>query len=101
MPYNSEGVGYRDTDTSSAAAEDITPKAPKIRAAVLECLRASPVPLSTEDIAQRIGVIYASVQPRLSELRNDCLVLDSGRRGTTQYGKSCILWVAPALKTNP
>ena len=94
MPYNDTGVGYRNTDTSSAAAEEITPKAPKIRASVLECLRASDVPLSTEEIAQRIGVIYASVQPRLSELRNDALVVDSGERGVTQYGKSCILWEA-------
>jgi biotin operon repressor len=96
MPYTHDGVGYQRTDTSRDAADGIAPRARAIRKAVLDYLTIAPRPRSTEEIAAAVGVIYASVQPRLSELRNDGLVIDSGARGTSRYGKKCILWqIAP------
>jgi len=32
------------------------------------------------------------VRPRLSELRNDDKIVDSGQRGETPWGKKCIKW---------
>lgn len=96
MPYTPEGVGYQDTDTSLEAAEKIAPKAETIRAAVLDCLQKSPLPLSSSQIADLIGYPHVSVWPRLSELRERNLAEDSGQRGKSLYGKKCILWRAKA-----
>ncbi len=101
MGYTEEGIGYQRRDTSLAAAEDNAGKKVTLREQVYALLIKSPIPLSTEDIADHLERPYVSVQPRLSELSNDRRVRDSGRRGKTQWGKACILWeVARVEATN-
>mgnify|MGYP003635471992 FL=1 len=101
MGYTEEGIGYQRRDTSLAAAEDNAGKKVTLREQVYALLTKTPVPLSTEEIADHLERPYVSVQPRLSELSNDSRVRDSGRRGKTQWGKACILWeVARVEATN-
>lgn len=92
MPYTKDGTGWQSTDTSRAAAAGVTPKAPRLRDLVLQAMKAASGPVSTEWIASRVGHGYASVQPRISELHRDGLVRDSGARGKTSAGRTCVLW---------
>lgn len=92
MPRTENGTGFQKTDTSYAAGQNIAPKAKTLRTQVLEYLRDQRRPISTADVADGLGRPYGSIQPRLSELRDRGLIVDSGERGTTKYGSSCILW---------
>ncbi len=92
MPYLETGVGYQSTDTSKEAANSNFKGKLTIRDRVYQLLEKTSVSLSTEDIAELLNVPYGSVQPRLSELQNEDKVVDSGERGKTKWGKSCIKW---------
>jgi DNA-binding IclR family transcriptional regulator len=92
MPYRADGTGYRHTDTSHAAAVDMAGKVITLRAQVLEVLRRHPDGLDSEQIAQLLGREYGSIQPRTAELRNDGLIVDSGRRHESRFGKRIIVW---------
>lgn len=92
MPYTEDNIGFQKTDTSEQAAYDIATDAPTIRRKVLAALHASIVPLTSEEIANKIELPYASVQPRLSELRTAGRVEDSGIRKIGRYGKQIIAW---------
>lgn len=92
MPYTTDGIGWQGTDTSYEAAQDIAPKVATIRAQVLEYLRLNPGGLTTEELASLIGKPYRSVQPRLSELRDDGKIVDGGARRLGQYGKQICVW---------
>jgi len=94
MPYLETGVGYQRTDTSKEAANSNFKGKLTIRDRVYQLLEKTSVSLSTEDIAELLNVPYGSVQPRLSELQNQDKVVDSGERGKTKWGKSCIKWRA-------
>ena len=95
MGYTSEGIGYQSTETSRQAinAEHLL----TVRARVLHFLRSvsrGNLSLTTEQISQALEIPYVSVQPRLSELKNDNLVKISEDRGQTKYGKTCVKWRA-------
>lgn len=92
MPYTDQSVGYQNTDTSRAAAEDIGTKAATIREMVIDSLHKSVLPLTTEEIAVAIRLPYRTVQPRLSELRAAGRVKDSGLRKRGTFGKNIIAW---------
>jgi|TARA_R110000824_G_scaffold36834_2_gene113916 predicted transcriptional regulator len=92
MSYTSNGIGYQSTETSRLAIN--TDHLLNVREKVLHFLRTVRVSLTTEQISAALEIPYPSVQPRLSELKNDNLVKVSGDRGETKYGKSCVKWVA-------
>lgn len=85
-------AGWKARDTSRAAAEAITPKAPTLRARVLEAIQQQPG--SADDIAIRLGVSWMSVRPRCSELAARGLIEDGGLRDIATGGKRCIVWRA-------
>jgi len=93
MPYTPEGQGFRPTDTSHAAAVLVGAKAATIRAAVHRYLRTVTEPQSAEQICAALRLDDCGVKPRLTELRKDKLIIDSGRRGKTMRNRSCILWM--------
>ena len=94
MPYTETGVGYRPTDTSRAAADAIAPKVKPLREQVLDEIKASARPIGADEIAAMLGRPYGSVRPRCTELQKDGLIEDSGQRGKSLWGKTCILWRA-------
>ena len=61
---------------------------------MLQLLQKVPNKLTTEEISDVLQIPYGTVQPRLSELQNENKVVDSGLRGKTKWGKSCIRWEA-------
>ena len=92
MPKTPDGVGYRNTDTSHAAALEIEPKAATIRKKIIEHMRTINAPISPDDTADALGLSVLAVRPRFSELRESGRILDSDQRGTNRSGRSCILW---------
>lgn len=72
--------GYRDQDTSRAAALDIASDAEAVKEKVLALLS---VPMTDWEIADELKLPFDYVQPRRSELKADGRVIFSGT-----YGKS-------------
>ena len=95
MGYTSEGIGYQSTETSRQAINEYNLLT--VREKVLLFLRSvskGNLSLTTEQISRALDIPYVSVQPRLSELKNENLVKISEDRGQTQYGKTCVKWRA-------
>ena len=92
MPYTEQKIGYQNTDTSKAAARSNYPGKLTAKDRVLQLLQKVPNELTTEEISDVLQIPYPTVQPRLSELQNENKVVDSGERGKTKWGKSCIRW---------
>ena len=92
-PYP-DRAGYRDTDTSIAAAAIINPSLPRLQATVLGVIEAAGVLGATGDeIAAVLAWEKHRVRPRTSELRLAGKIADSGRRRLGQSGVSMIVWV--------
>lgn len=72
-------------ETGRLAAAALTPKLGARQQEALDDLAANG-PGSAEDIAERIGRHWYCVRPRLTELREMGLVVDTGRRKPTQFG---------------
>lgn len=84
--------GYRQTDTSFDAAQEIRPKQGKLQQLVLDLL-ADHGPLATFEIAALANLPEKSVQPRTTELRNAGKIEDSGeRRKATGSKTGSIVW---------
>ena len=92
MPYTNDGIGFQKTDTSYQAAINAAKTAPTIREAVHALLAGANKPMSTEAIAAALNKPECSVQPRISELRNDDMVKPSGETGESKWGQTVILW---------
>lgn len=93
MPYLEPcDVGFQGGQTSFRAARSMHMKAATIREQVLDCLRSTSGPLSSEQIAAILGLPYESVQPRLAELRLMGKAFDSGIRRVSRFGKPIIAW---------
>ena len=92
VPSYPVAPGYRKTDTSRKAAEMVVNTVPMIREQVLNCLKSHPAGLTTEEISQRLGITYAAVQPRTSELRKAGQIIDSQKRRKNSSGRKAIVW---------
>ena len=91
MSYPKE-PGFRNTDTSKAAAVSMRKRAATIGEQVLDCLR-DDGPLATFQIAERIKKSYRSTQPRTSEWRAIGKIRDSGKRVIDpETDKAVIVW---------
>ena len=92
MPYTEQKIGYQKTDTSEAAARSNYPGKLTARDRVLQLLQKMPLSMTSHEIADVLRIPEVTVRPRLSELKNDNKIVDSGERGETPWGKKCIKW---------
>ena len=92
MPYTPNRTGYRNTDTSALAAVQVEPKTKIMRDAILAAMKRHGAPVGADELAEIMDVNTLAVRPRLTELRDKGLIRDTGPRGQTNMGKSCILW---------
>lgn len=84
--------GWKHTDTSRDAAEAIKPSTGYLREKVLSFL-SQYGPSTSREISIGLGIDYASIQPRTSELRRLQKIKDSGeRRADSKTGKRVIVW---------
>lgn len=94
-PYP-ESPGYRrGSSTSKQAAEKIGGAAGSLRARILELVRGAPEGLSTEGIAESIGIEFHIAHPRVAELHTSGFIRNSGRTQRNRTtGKLNSIWEA-------
>jgi predicted ArsR family transcriptional regulator len=80
-----------DIDTSRASAERAESMANRHKARVFSALTKFG-PLSSQQIADVTGLEYLQVVRRVSDLRNDGAVIDSGDRLATKAGRMAAVW---------
>ena len=93
MPYNEQGVGYREVSTSIQAGEDVAMKASNVRLMVMDALSKGG-PMTSDELAEHLGIDYRTVQPRTSELKADGRIVDSGLVAHGPHGKRVTVWAA-------
>jgi hypothetical protein len=87
-------VLLRPVDPSAAAAAEIAPKMPELRARVLDALRwLGPTGATDEELQTMLDMPPNTERPRRRELVQAKLVEDSGLRRPLKSGKSGTVWV--------
>lgn len=85
---------YRNPDTSRQAGIAVTKMlGKKLRAKIYYYLKAYG-PKTNEELSEDLHIKYITVTPRISELVELKLVLDSGQRRKTSGGRDAIVWKA-------
>ena len=87
-----ERPGVKARETSAEAAESMVGRAATIRERVLVQLRRQPG--TPEQVALILREDLLAVRPRFSELSAMRLIEDTGVRGRSRSGRSCIVWRA-------
>jgi DNA-binding transcriptional regulator GbsR (MarR family) len=85
---NYESCNY--TSTSKKALASIKPKIKTKREQVYDLIKLNP--LTNYQIADELEIPLSSVCARVRELQVLNLVIDSGLKRKTQYGKDAIVW---------
>ena len=99
--YTTDGIGYQKTDTSYQAATENKKLKLSLRQQVLQYFIDNPkLSVQAGTIAFTLDRDLCQIQPRITELVNLGKLEDSGHRGKTKYGKSCILWRLSNPTTN-
>ncbi len=91
--------GHRGVSTSMEAAEALAPKLGRLQKIVLDAIsNAGARGLTTNELADHLGIDRSAVQPRTSELKRQGLIKDSKDRRPNSNGKRAIVWVATGEK---
>ena len=98
-PYTKQEAPFiqgRDPSTSREAAESMTPEKKAIQyAKLLKALRvAGPLGGTREELEHQTGILGNSIRPRLVELQDKGLVMQTTRRRKTLKGKDAFVLVA-------
>ncbi|MCB2114273.1 MAG: hypothetical protein R3C42_07355 [Parvularculaceae bacterium] len=92
-----DGPGHRNVDTSMAAADAMAPKLGRLQRMAAAAIRdAGADGLTADELAARLDLDRASIQPRTSELKRKGIIRDSGRRRRNVSGKAAIVWIEAA-----
>lgn len=91
MPYNQSKIGYQKNDASKEAASFNLKGKLTIRQQVFELFKEYKS-LTVEDVSKILDRAEISVQPRVSELKNDGLIEDSGKKSMGKWGTSITVW---------
>jgi predicted ArsR family transcriptional regulator len=86
-------AGYRYTDTSQAAAQSVDAKT--LQKLVVGAL-AQYGPMTADETAGKLGRNILSIRPRLSELRAQDRVRDTGERRPNASGRSAAVFALAA-----
>lgn len=91
-PYK---ASYKQEGTSSEAAHKInrTGRADTLRKMVYQCIVLSIHGLTADEVAQSLNESVLSIRPRLSELRKQNRIKESGQRRTNSSGMTANVWV--------
>lgn len=93
MGYNKEGIGYQQTDTSRQGAEFNKEGKLTIRDKVKELfVNTDKLKMTVEEVSKAMSSPEVSVQPRITELKNEGILQDSGFRRMGKWGTERIVW---------
>jgi hypothetical protein len=97
LPPYPQSPGFRVPGPSQQAAERFAAPAKSIRARVLKAVtEAGPHGITADELMVKLGLAEIVVRPRLSELRRDGAIRDSGRRRTGNSGMLMSVWTVAA-----
>jgi N6-adenosine-specific RNA methylase IME4 len=98
LPYNGRPGFAAGVDTSEEAADAIASEVDRLRATVLELIvNRGKKGHTADEIVSAMGVRHHTGSPRVTELHQMGLIVDSGKRRPTRSGKAAIVWIkAPA-----
>lgn len=97
MPYNSDEVGYRHTDTSRDAADMVD--AVTWRGLTLRALHERP--MTADEVAEHLGAEPFTIRPRITDLRKAKRIRDTGHRRKNRSGRNAAVWEPiPETKEN-
>lgn len=89
--YSKDNIGYQDNQASKDAARFNVSGKLTLREQV-SCLFDKHTRLTTEQVAKLLGKAEISVQPRVSELKKDGYIKNSGDKVTGNWGTSVTVW---------
>jgi hypothetical protein len=82
--------GFKEQETSRAAAEAIAPRTPRLRAACLRVIARQPA--TPDEVADELGLSILSIRPRFTELARTGRITDTGLRRPNQSGRMAKVW---------
>src|SRR5512139_2528461 len=82
--------GFKNRDTSKAAADAMRPRAGTLRAAALKIL--STAPRTADEVAAQLGESILSIRPRITELSRLGYVIATKERRANQSTHKAIVW---------
>ena len=80
-----------DIDTSHVSAERAESMAARHKLAIYAAIKADG-PQTSDEIARKVGLLPHQVIKRVSDLRNENAVIDSGERRQTRTGRPAAVW---------
>jgi len=83
--------GSKTTGTSMSAAMDMAQQAPLLRDRALALIRTRG-PLTADEVAGHMSESVLTVRPRISELKRQGKIEDSGTRRLNNSGKMATCW---------
>lgn len=86
-----QSPGYRDRDTSRAAAESMAPTASLLRERCLKALR-DHGDATADEVAQRLDLSILAVRPRVTELFKAGAIVDTRERRKNVSGRTAAVW---------
>ncbi len=87
--------GHRGVDTSIEAADAISSLTARLqRMALVAIWNAGTRGLTADELAGKLRLTRASIQPRTTELKLRGAIVDSGGRRLNASGKRAIVWIA-------
>jgi hypothetical protein len=90
--------GFKSRGTSSMAARQISPHAMALRDRVHAFLEANyPASFTADEVADRLGVSFLSVRPRVTELLRQGMIIKTAARRKNASGMSAVAvqWLDP------
>jgi len=87
-----DAPGFKVAGPSEQAAETISGKASKMRAAVLAQIAQYPGGVTADEIARDLNLSVLSVRPRVSELHRNGEIEQTGGRRKNESGMTATVW---------
>jgi len=87
-----DAPGFKVSGPSEQAAEAMSGNAKKLRAAVLKQLATYPGGATADEIAKDLNLSILSVRPRVSELKRNGDIEQTGARRKNESGMTATVW---------
>jgi predicted transcriptional regulator len=87
-----EAASKTEYGPSNVAGARIKPRVTTLKDKVLTVLRRYPSGLTADEVAEFCGASMLAIRPRVSELKNDGMIEDTGKRRKNESGHIATIW---------
>lgn len=89
--------GWKEAETSRAAAKSVASECGHLQRLCFRAIKGSVSGLTADECAERLGISILSARPRLTELKAQGLIEDSGLRRANASSRKAKVWIASEL----